>query len=207
MSTVDLFAVKIYKTKFNGIEKIKNDLFPKLAPVFETASGNNVQSMQDGTVCSFYEASNLHNDPVCKDLVEFVEHHARIYWQELQYTNDLTPYLVQMWANKTPKGGWIQSHLHGSIPLTGSLYVTAGRNMGDLIIENPLDSILVSQPMDYKAQETLHHRVEVSTGDLVLFPGWLRHRVEPNLTDQQRLILGLHFGSKGSYVSQHWVST
>jgi ectoine hydroxylase-related dioxygenase (phytanoyl-CoA dioxygenase family) len=78
--------------------------------------------------------------------------------------------------------------------------------MGNLVIENPLDSILVSQPLDYKEQENLQHEVQVKTGDFVMFPGWIRHHVQPNTTDEDRLILGLHFGSKGSYISGHWAS-
>lgn len=207
MNTVNLFAIKIYKTKFPSVGKIREELFPRLETVFEKTSANNVKSMQDGTLCTYYEANNLQNDPVCKEFVEFAEYHAREYWKELNYTDSLTPYIAQIWANQTPKAGWIQSHLHGSIPITGTLYVNAGPGMGNLVIENPLDSILVSQPMDYKAQESLHHEVAVETGDLVLFPGWIRHHVQPNTTNKYRLILGLHFGSKGSYVSQHWVST
>jgi uncharacterized protein (TIGR02466 family) len=204
MSSINLFPIKIYKTKFAGVDNIKKNLFPKLEEVFNKTKRNNVRSMQDGTLCSFYESNNLQDDPICRDFVEFAEFHAREYWRELCYIETLIPHVTQIWANQTPNAGWIQSHLHGSIPLTATLYVNAAPGMGNLVIENPLDSILVSQPMDYKAQETLHHEVEVETGDFVMFPGWIRHHVKPNTTDQYRLILGVHFGSKGSYVAGQW---
>jgi hypothetical protein len=35
--------------------------------------------------------------------------------------------------------------------------------MGNIVIENPLDAILSSQPMDYAEQELLHHEIEVTT--------------------------------------------
>ncbi len=90
--------------------------------------------------------------------------------------------------------------------MTGVLYVNANKEMGNLVIENPLDAILSSQPMDYKAQEQLHYEVEVETGDFVIFPGWLRHHVKPNTTNEKRLILGVNFGSKGNYLTGQWVS-
>jgi len=85
------------------------------------------------------------------------------------------------------------------------LYVNANKAMGNLVIENPLDAILSSQPMDYKAQEQLHYEIEVKTGDFIMFPGWLRHYVKPNTTNEKRLILGVNFGSTGNYLTGQWV--
>jgi uncharacterized protein (TIGR02466 family) len=206
MNTLDLFAIKIYKTKYNNVQEVKNNLFPKLTTLFEKTKDNNVESMQDGTLCTYHTNSFLQTFPETTDLIDFAEEHARNYWKELKYSELLEPKVIQVWANETPHSGWIRSHLHGAMPMTGVLYVNANKEMGNLVIENPLDAILSSQPMDYKAQEQLHYEVEVETGDFVIFPGWLRHHVKPNTTNEKRLILGVNFGSKGNYLTGQWVS-
>ncbi len=206
MTTLDLFAVKIYKTKYSNVQDIKDNLFPKLAELFEQTKENNVESMYDGTLCTYNTNALLQAYPETQNVISFAEEHARIYWNQLKYSPLLEPKVIQVWANETPHSGWVRSHLHGSMPLTGVLYVNASKEMGNLVIENPLDAILSSQPMDYKAQELLHYEVEVETGDFVMFPGWIRHHVKPNTTNEKRLILGVNFGSKGNYLTGQWVS-
>lgn len=206
MTTMNLFPVKIYKTQYPSVQEIKDNLFPKLAELFEQTKDNNVESMYDGTLCTYNTDALLQLYPETRDLIEFAEEHARKYWEELKYSKLLEPKVIQVWANETPHSGWVRSHLHGSMPLTGVLYVNASPAMGNLVIENPLDAILASQPMDYAAIEHLHHEVEVNTGDFVIFPGWIRHHVKPNTTKEKRLILGVNFGSKGTYLTGQWVS-
>jgi uncharacterized protein (TIGR02466 family) len=203
-ATIDLFPIKIYKTRYSETAYLKDNLFSKLEDIFERTKDDNVESMQDGTLCTYFTSSNMQTYPETSDLVEFVELHARSYWKELRYSDSLEPKVIQIWANATPKNGWIRSHQHGAVAITAVLYVNAGPGMGNLVLENPLDSLLTSQPMDYKAQEMLHQEIEVSSGDLIMFPGWLRHHVKPNTTNEERLILGINFGSKGNYVAGQW---
>ena len=206
MTTLDLFAVKIYKTKYSNVQDIKDNLFPKLSKLFEETKDNNVESMHNGTLCTYNTNALLQSYPETQDLINFSEEHARIYWKQLKYSPLLEPKVIQVWANETPHSGWVRSHLHGSMPLTGVLYVNASKEMGNLVIENPLDAILSSQPMDYESQELLHQEIEVESGDFIMFPGWIRHHVKPNTTNEKRLILGVNFGSKGSYLTGQWVS-
>ena len=38
------------------------------------------------------------------------------------------------------------------------------------------------------------HKLKIETGDLVLFPGWLEHGVDANLTDKPRINIAFNFG-------------
>lgn len=204
---VDLFPVKIMKTQYPDAHLLKETLFSQLDTVFEDTKNNNNQFMQDGTLCSYHTESFIHKKfpKETESVVEFIENCAREYWKENQYYEDLDPFVLQMWANSTPKGGSVSSHLHGSIPFTGVLYVDASPEQGNLIVENPNDTVLMSQPISPNAQQLMEYEVEVNTGDLVLFPGWMKHRVKPNTTDKPRLILGFNIGSNGTYWSGQWM--
>jgi len=202
-----LFPVKIYRDFYPKVEDLKNNLFPKLKNVFLETENNNNVFMHDGTLCSYETNSYLHVDfpEETRDVVEFVERCANEFWKESNYYSELSPYVMQMWANSTPKGGWVQGHLHGSMPFTAVLYVDASPEQGNLFLENPMDMVLMSQPISPEVRYPMGEEIEVHSGDLIMFPGYLKHSVKTNNTDRPRLVLAFNLGSKGKYWTGQWV--
>jgi uncharacterized protein (TIGR02466 family) len=111
-----------------------------------------------------------------------------------------------MWANFTPKHGWINSHLHISMPLNAVLYLDACPEQGNLVIENPNDQLLATQPINYRETFQFEQEIEVNTGDFIIFPGFLKHKVRKNMSDRPRMVLGLNFGAKGFYWANQWIT-
>lgn len=209
MNTIlNLFPIKIYKTFYQDTAELLKSLNDELLEILKnTNSKNNQNSMQDGTLCTFNHASDLNQSPKLENLITFAEKHANEYWKVLNFHENLKPKIFQIWANSTPKGGWIRSHSHGVVPLTGVLYLNSSPAHGNLIIENPMDQILMSQPLKYDIHD-VYESIDVSSGDLVIFPGWMRHRVEKNTLDDERVILGMNFASIGQqYVAGQWAQS
>jgi uncharacterized protein (TIGR02466 family) len=109
-----------------------------------------------------------------------------------------------MWANITPRGGYVDSHLHGNMPFTAVLYVDASPEQGNLFIENPMEMVLMNQPIGPDVQYPLGEEIAVNSGDFVMLPGYIRHSVRPNTTDKPRLILAFNLGCRGTYWSSQW---
>lgn len=206
MSSVDIFSLKYYKTVYADYMHVRDVVFPKIKDEIEQSKINNNPTMVNGTICTYNQYDQINQLPEAKELVKFAEAEAQKFWAELNYSSLLTPKLIQMWANKQPKGGSVRSHLHGSMPLTAVLYLNAKEGMGNIVLENPLESLLVSQPMDYQAQAFLHCEIKVKSGDFVMFPGWMRHYVQPNTLDEDRLVVAMNFGSTGNYLTGQWLS-
>jgi uncharacterized protein (TIGR02466 family) len=202
---IELFPLKVYKDVYSKTDDLKHNLFAKLKEVFDKSEQNNNLFMQDGTLCSYDSNSQLHTQfpDETKDIVEFVENAAKAYWKQCNYHEGLTPFVFQMWANTTPRGGYIDPHLHGNMPFTAVVYVDASPEQGNIILDNPLDMVLMSQPISPSVKYPLGQEISVSTGDLLMFPGYLKHRVKPNTTDKDRLILGFNIGCRGNYWSEH----
>lgn len=204
--SLKLFPISIYKNFYSNIDNLRENLFSKLDTIFEETEKNNNAFMRQGTLCSYHTASNLHNEYYneTQEVVKFVEECSKEFWKESGYYAGLEPFVFQMWANKTPRGGYIDSHLHGNMPFTAVLYVDASPEQGNLIVENPLEMILMTQPIGPNIKYPLGEEISVSSGDLIIFPGYLRHSVKPNNTDRPRLILGFNIGCKGNYWSSQW---
>lgn len=202
----EVFPTKIYRSTYSKAAELKDTLFPKIKEILDAAVTNNNGFMQDGTLCSYNTGSDLHTQfpNETAEIVEFVNAAAREYWKICNYHEELEPFVYQMWANATPKGGWVENHLHGNMPFTAVLYVDASPEQGNIVLENPLDTVLMTQPIGPGVQYPMRHELTVNTGDLVIFPGYLKHSVKQNTTDRIRLILAFNIGCRGNYWSGQW---
>jgi hypothetical protein len=90
------------------------------------------------------------------------------------------------------------------MPFTAVLYIDASPQQGNLILENPMDTVLMTQPISPTVTYPMVKEIIVNSGDLIMFPGYLKHRVNPNVTDTDRLILGFNIGCRGKYWSGQW---
>lgn len=205
-STLKLFPTIVYKNFYPDYQHIEAELFPLLEPLFDVTKDHNNVFMKQGTICSYHTFSDLHTrfEKETKQIVDFVNQCAEQYWKDCGYYQELHPFVYQMWANKTPKGGYIDSHLHGNMPFTAVLYVRADANQGNLFLENPLDTLLMTQPIGPDIKYPLGEEIAVKSGDLVMFPGYLKHSVKPNQSDADRLVLAFNIASKGQYWAAQW---
>jgi len=85
-------------------------------------------------------------------------------------------------------------HHHSSAKLVGVYYVSANLGQGDILLHDPRGATTWDDPQarsdDGKTMRSFHRITPVS-GMLLLFPGYLIHSVEPNLTDDVRLSIAI----------------
>ncbi len=208
-NAISLFPFKIYKTRYEKHEWIKDNLFSKLDTAFQESILNNQHFQRDGNMCTYHVEPNINRKYAeeTKDLIAFTEAAAKDYWKELDYFPGMEPFVLEIWANKSPRGGYITSHLHLSLPFTAVYYVDASPEQGNIVFENPNDLLLSAQPVNYlEGTYQFEHEINVQSGDLLIFPGYMKHRSKPNQTDRPRLILGITFGARGFYWQKNWVA-
>lgn len=197
MSTRDIFPVKIYETQFENFDSIKDSIKEKLMPLFNNniAQGNDYFD-KDGDPIFVRTEPNLQNNPDLQPITDFVNQHAKIYWQDCNYTTKVDPYVLQMWANDVPPGGFTPAHNHNPVPVAGVFYIDADEEKGNLYLEDPLEMVKGKMPYDFQHKPYLYtESITVKSGKLVLFPGWLRHHVRSNRTNQNRVVIGLNVGT------------
>lgn len=197
---IDIFPMRIYEVEYPNFHKIKQQLLEDLEPHFKTLAPGNQYIDELGRPQIYRTMPNLEKDPKFKDLIEFVEHHGRIYWKECNLTTRVEPYVLHMWANKIPPGGFTPVHVHTPMPVASALYIHASNEMGVLEIENPLDTIEKMMPRDNNLAPYYHtHQINVFDGKLVLFPGWVRHFTRSNMTSENRVIASFNIGANVTY--------
>jgi uncharacterized protein (TIGR02466 family) len=197
-----LFPIKVYRDKLVGLDEafelIKSDaeaiwakptaLHPDLGPItFTTYNDNNA----------------LQNHPAFKNIVPQIEVMIKKCWDEYKFYKGLTPHIHEMWVNKQLKNGAVHVHNHSPYLITGVIYFNMKPGMGNLVFENPNHLVTSLQPFHWERPDEIQWNIEqvihLEPGDIVMFPGWLRHKTEVNTTDEPRYIASFNVGVTGEY--------
>lgn len=189
----DIFPIKIYKTRF--VLKNKDLLIDQLEEVFKQTEKNNQGSMRGAGLCSYNAARSLQKWSELKDLSEFLIDESKKYWNELKYDKTRSPSIYEMWANRYERDSFIDEHNHAPIPITVSYYLKKPKNSGNIVFVNPLEDLLKHQPFDLLKDRNMYHtlfnsEIAIEENDVIMFPGWLRHKTTPNASLDPRIIIG-----------------
>ena len=200
-----MFSIPIYKKNLGdlNLQSFRQRVL-KLMDVEDYGDHISVVGMKDGNTINTYGIERHMQTWKESDLLlKEVNTALAEYWKELNYHPDLQPYIQEMWATLSTRGGFVPSHFHGPTPITAVFYLDKTDNAGDLTLQHPLEALLGSQPINFPFDE-FAQTMNVQQNDLMMFPGYIRHFTEKNKTDSIRISIGMNIGSKGTYVSSQW---
>jgi len=108
----------------------------------------------------------------------------------------VTARMTNCWANENDKDSSNVIHNHPRSALSGVYYVQTPENCGDLFFRDPREApAMVEPPMRERTSWTFQKvTYKPQVGRLLIFPSWLMHGVEPNLSDQTRVCVSFNVG-------------
>jgi len=203
----DIFPTTIYEAIWPDFENVRQNLIDKVMPYFETnlAPGNDYV---DGNGKDIFKRTvpNLHLQPEFKEVIEFIEFHGQEYWKIMGWTTQEKPYVLQIWANDVPPGGFTPTHNHNPVAVGGVLYLDADPLKGNIHLEDPMQMVKGRMPYDWQKKPYLYtEEIKVEAGKLIMFPGWLMHHVRSNRSDSNRIVIGYNFGLTWTYRSRPYL--
>jgi uncharacterized protein (TIGR02466 family) len=141
-------------------------------------------------VGSWHSALDMAARPEFADLVREIQAHAENLFAELGYDPAYAPRLANMWANIHPRHGYNRSHMHPNALWSGVYYLQSPPRSGRILFADPRAQALNIKPFYRNDRPVLPSAwtevyYEAIEGRILFFPAWLRHEVEPNLTDRQ----------------------
>ncbi|UBF25016.1 hypothetical protein K9N68_25765 [Kovacikia minuta CCNUW1] len=105
----------------------------------------------------------------------------------------ITP--ANCWANVNPKYASNKIHDHANCLFSGVYYVKTPPKCGELMFYDPRSARTFYKPLvsDFTAYtaDAISHVAEA--GLLLIFPSWLKHGVEPNLSDEERVSISFNY--------------
>lgn len=102
--------------------------------------------------------------------------------------------IQNMWAIINKEGAWNQKHQHGNSDLSAAYYVSASDNCGDIVFYDPRPARVYKHPIA-KSPNNLNatvNSIKPKPGLLVLFPSYLEHSVNPNLSNEERVVISFN---------------
>jgi uncharacterized protein (TIGR02466 family) len=113
-----------------------------------------------------------------------------------QYLN--TPTIIDnYWINVNNRGDQNKVHCHPNSLFSGVIYLSASPDQGELVFNNPgsdqtLFGIQTLQFVEYVKFHMNPITIIPDTSKVVLFPSFVYHSVNPNLTDRVRISLSFN---------------
>ena len=128
-------------------------------------------------------------------ILEWFRPHIKEIWKQWQFQSDIE-------LNITKSDGYVEEHDHGGCHFAVSMYLEKPEGSGDIQFRNmnlPLNSNTPKQHVPNGINDYFTE-VKCNTGDALIFPGWLPHKVPGNPTDKERIVFSfnVHGVSPGS---------
>ena len=118
-----------------------------------------------------------------KEIKQFCEQQIKIYVEKIiNPKEDLDFYITQSWLNITKPGQFHHSHYHSNSIISGVFYVSTEED-DKIIFGDPNKMLKDIISFKLKEQNPFNSAIlgfPVNNNELILFPSWLEHAVEPN---------------------------
>lgn len=158
-----------------SLERIRRDV-PQLA------SGHGWQS--DRT---------LHELEEFRGLVSCVNHAAKSILEFLRIGYDACQ-ITGCWANVLAKGAAHRAHSHPNNFLSGAYYVRTHPGADTINFHDPRNQTGIIRPpvVELTAENTDQVVVKVRNGTLLVFPAYLQHSVDTNMSEEERVSISFN---------------
>ena len=128
-----------------------------------------------------------------QEISKAISVYVRSYLDRRKWKRQDKIIMTELWVNYQDKYQFQEYHDHKERVLSGIFYLEVPENAPGLIIQNPqkanFDDLFFFQEEVRDVNE-----INVETGDLIMFPSWLDHGVNANMTDKPRINIAFNFG-------------
>ena len=197
---VPLFATPVVRTN------IGRDLTKEEIDCLTDISMLKKEGMSNHRSKDLYLFDNLTKE--LKDIKDFCTDQLKTYLEKIEGidTNIATLRITQSWLNKSKPDEWHHVHFHPNSYLSGVFYIRCLSNDGinfDNRVTGSYNNIKFQMPKEMTVWNSVGVTVSITEGDLVLFPSWVPHSVNPNETkNKERISLSFNtfpIGEIGEY--------
>lgn len=194
MDRMNLFPVPLFGTEYEGAEELRKVLAPKFLEI-EAADENPAMYTANGYT-NYNPKQNALEFEECADLKEFVLDCGRKANQSINSAGDSM--LVGSWFSINRKYSYHPIHNHVPATWSGVYYVQAEED--DAYITFFDDNKVTNWPWapfgESNEYNTPTFSIMPRTGRLLLFPSFLKHTVEQQFHDRERMTISFNLSIK-----------
>lgn len=154
----------------------------------ENSAGRNI-SNKGG-----WQSNDLdHNLSELKEILNKIQSKLDALCNEFNLKNVI---IDNVWLNLNRTNSFNTTHNHPYSVFSGVFYIKSTGHSGNLVLKNPNELLEYHIDKKYIDKQngfnSSNWTIEPESGKLVIFPSWLNHEVEPNLSNNDRISLSFN---------------
>ncbi len=134
----------------------------------------------------WHSATDMHTKAEYNRLTLEIFELVQGIYDDLGYDPEFEPVCDSMWVNINPRHAYNRAHTHPHALWSGVYYVQTPENCGLLYVNDPRPQVQVLppyyDPQRRRADTWNEVHYQPQEGRLIVFPGWLVHATQPNLS-------------------------
>ena len=185
------FSTPIWATKIKDYEKINDQMLAYILNLQKKDPVGIIKSNFKGWHSKDFNMKDL--EPT--NFITAIKSNLNLLINDMNWDLNMQSVKISsMWAIINEKGAWNQKHQHSNSDISAAYYITAHEKCGDIVFYDPRPARVYKQPIA-KSPNKLNGTVssiKPESGMLVLFPSYLDHSVNPNMSDKKRIVISFN---------------
>ena len=185
------FSTPVWASTIDNAEEVNKDILEYILDLQKKDPKGIVKSNFSGWHSNDFDLK----DKAPKNFVQSIKKNINNALKDMNWDLDKQNVKINsLWAIINDQGAFNQRHHHGNSDLSAAYYVSAYENCGDIVFYDPRPAPVYKHPIA-KAPNILNasvNSVKPKDGLLVLFPSYLEHSVNPNLSNQKRIVISFN---------------
>ena len=138
-----------------------------------------------------YQSNNVEIAPLAKE----ISNRLNMFSEAYSISNELE--VGNMWININGFKDYNKLHSHHNALFSGVYYVKTPDKCGNIVFDNPSQDAMEhtyhnTKFKGYNSFNSITHWRQAKENSLLVFPGWLKHGVEPNLSNEKRISISFN---------------
>ncbi len=185
------FSTPIWTSKIDNYEKINQEMFNYITELQK----NDPQGLTKSNFKGWHSKDFDMKQEEPKKFFEAIKNNLNNALKDMNWDLNLQNVKIKSaWAIINEKDAWNQKHHHSNSDLSAAYYVSAYENCGDIVFYDPRPAPVHNHPIS-KSPNSLNatvNSIKPEEGMLVLFPSYLEHSVNPNLSNKKRIVISFN---------------
>ena len=187
------FPVPVFEQKINNYKDLNSQLENYIYDLKKKDPQGQKKSNAGGWHSPFFNMKE--SELIKKFISSFNNSLAEIMTEHMGWKiNKEKIMILDMWSIVNTKNTFNVQHTHPNSLMSAAYYVKAKKNSGQIKFYDPKEMKVMYHPpiKNYNEISAEIIKIEPEEGKLILFPSYLNHSVEENLSDQDRVVISFN---------------
>ena len=197
LEILKLFPESVFKYKFEKFENFNPELSNYIYNLNKSDKAGVTKSNRGGWHSEDFDLRD-ENSIQFKFALELQKYILNTFKELGWKTENKKIQIKSIWAIINKKDDFNVIHSHPNSLLSAAYYVKAPKDCGRFQIENPnsIKKHIAPEIVNKNEHNVLLAGIEINEGDLIIFPGYLPHKVARNQSDEDRIVISFNVDIK-----------